>query len=236
MVITLAFCMGQDMAGILGSSIGQPLATIFFNSFGQKGTLGLWSLFVVAQWAMGSCAVLSTSRQTFAFARDGAMPFSGILYRMNKHTGTPVNTVWFCVGAAALLGLLAFAGVAAIGAVFYVSVIGIYTAYGIPIAVRVAFNDREFIPGPFSLGVFSLPIRIVAVLFIAFMNVVFLFPASPGPEPTNMNYAIVVLGGVAAGCLAWYWWPKHGAVHWFEGPKRTIEDQVQDVKAESEIS
>jgi len=33
---------------------------------------------------------LVSSRQTFAFARDGALPFSSILYRMNKTTGTPL--------------------------------------------------------------------------------------------------------------------------------------------------
>ena len=37
--------------------------------------------------------VLAASRQTFAFSRDGALPFSGWLYRMNSYTGTPVNTV-----------------------------------------------------------------------------------------------------------------------------------------------
>lgn len=42
---------------------------------------------------MGSSMVLAASRQTFAFSRDGALPFSSILYRINKTTKTPVNTV-----------------------------------------------------------------------------------------------------------------------------------------------
>lgn len=88
---------------------------------------------------MGSSIVLSTSRQVFAFSRDGALPFSSVLYRMNDYTKTPVNSelyascdaeevpissstaVWFSVFIAALLGLLCFAGEAAIGAVFSVS-------------------------------------------------------------------------------------------------------------------
>ncbi len=37
--------------------------------------------------------VLAASRQTFAFSRDGALPLSGWLYRMNGYTKTPVNTV-----------------------------------------------------------------------------------------------------------------------------------------------
>jgi hypothetical protein len=60
--------MGTDVASIMAGPIGQPLATvigfcylncgidaqyccvqIFFNSFGQKGTLALWSFIVIAQ-------------------------------------------------------------------------------------------------------------------------------------------------------------------------------------------
>ncbi|KAG8762841.1 GABA-specific high-affinity permease, partial [Ceratobasidium sp. 423] len=118
MNIAIAFCMGTDLQAIMDSDIGQPLAAIFFNSFGQEATLGIWSIVVLTQWGMGSSIVLATSRQVFAFSRDGAMPFSGVLYRMNSYTKTPVNTVWFSVFISALLGLLAFAGDAAIAAVF----------------------------------------------------------------------------------------------------------------------
>lgn len=48
---------------------------------------------------MGSSMVLAASRQTFAFSRDGALPFSGLLYRINKRTKTPVNTVRYLYSA-----------------------------------------------------------------------------------------------------------------------------------------
>lgn len=75
---------------------------------------------------MGSSMVLAASRQTFAFSRDGALPFSGWLYRMNGFTKTPVNTVWFVCAGAMVLGLLAFAGTQAINAVFALSVVALY--------------------------------------------------------------------------------------------------------------
>ena len=56
-----------------------------------------------------SFKVLAASRQSFAFARDGALPFSSILYRMNGYTGTPVNTAWFVAAISTLLGLLSLA-------------------------------------------------------------------------------------------------------------------------------
>lgn len=102
---------------------------------------------------MGSSMMLAASRQNFAFSRDGALPFSRYLYRMNSYTKTPVNTVWFCAFFSMLLGLLAFAGAQAINAVFSISVIALYVAYSIPIVARFVFNN-DFKPGPFNLGRF----------------------------------------------------------------------------------
>ncbi|KAJ1307290.1 hypothetical protein OPQ81_001400 [Rhizoctonia solani] len=223
MNIAIAFCMGTDMESILNSDIGQPLAAIFFNSFGEKATLGIWSVVVITQWGMGSSIVLSTSRQVFAFSRDGAMPFSDILYRMNDYTGTPVNTVWFSVFIAALLGLLAFAGDVAIMAVFSISVIGLYIAYTIPIGARFFFNEGNFKPGPFTLGSFGFPIAIIAITFMSFITVVLLFPSRPAPGVSDMNYAIVVMGAFMIGSVVWYYFPMYGGVHWFEGPISTVD-------------
>jgi hypothetical protein len=46
--ISLAFCMGGDLASLVESD--QPMAQIFFQSFGQKPTLAIWSVVVVVQY------------------------------------------------------------------------------------------------------------------------------------------------------------------------------------------
>lgn len=229
--IALAFCMGNDLENLLNSPIGQPMAQIFFNSFGQNGTLVVWAFVVIAQHMMGSSMVLAASRQSFAFSRDGALPLSRILYRMNSITGTPVNTVWFVIVASALLGLLSFAGTQAINAVFAVSVTGLYVAYSIPIAARFMF-DNNFKPGPFHLGIFSLPVAVIAVTFMAVMSIVFFFPATPTTDTPNMNYTVVLLIGVLVLSLMWYYFPVYGGVHWFTGPVRNIgtdDERAEDV-------
>ena len=99
--------------------------------------------------------MLAASRQSFAFSRDGALPFSSVLYRMNSYTGTPVNTVFFTAIFSLLLGLLVFAGEQAINAVFAISVTGLYIAYAIPIAARwIWYKSNGWKDGPFSLGWF----------------------------------------------------------------------------------
>ena len=70
---------------------------------------------------------------------------------MNSYTKTPVNTVWFCCTISILLGLLAFAGQQAIGAIFTLSISSLYIAYIIPIATRFVFKN-DYKPGSFDLG------------------------------------------------------------------------------------
>lgn len=67
--IALAFCMGTDLQGLYDSD--QPMADIFVQSFGRNATLGIWAIVVIVQYMMGSSMLLSASRQTFAFSRDG---------------------------------------------------------------------------------------------------------------------------------------------------------------------
>ncbi|KAJ7145839.1 APC amino acid permease [Mycena epipterygia] len=217
--VSLAFCMGTDLESLYASA--QPMAAIFLNSFGKRPTLALWAIVVIVQYMMGSSMLLAASRQTYAFSRDGALPFSNWLYRMSKFTGTPVNTVVFVALNALLVGLLVFAGPQAINAVFAISVTALYIAYAIPIVARFT-GDNEFKPGPFTLGVFGLPVALVSVLFMLFLGIAFLFPTTPNADVKNMNYTIVVLGGVLLLSLVWYYLPVVGGVHWFKGPVANI--------------
>jgi hypothetical protein len=49
--------MGHDLDGLMSSSLGQPMAQIFLNSFGQNGTLIMWSFIILTQYMMGSSMV-----------------------------------------------------------------------------------------------------------------------------------------------------------------------------------
>ena len=95
--------------------------------------------------------LLASSRQTFAFSRDGALPFSRFIRQINPHTKTPIYGVWMGAAAALALGLLGFAGSDAITAVFALGVAGQNVAYCIPIVARI-LSGKRFVHGPFYLG------------------------------------------------------------------------------------
>jgi amino acid transporter len=89
----------------------------------------------------------------FAFSRDGGLPLSRWLYHLSPKSRVPVHCVWASAFASLLLGLLAFAGPVAIGAMFSLVVVGQYVAYSIPICARF-LGKQDFKPGAFTLGKF----------------------------------------------------------------------------------
>jgi len=48
--MSLAFCMGTDLEALNASP--QPMAQIFLQGFGQKGTLAVWSFVVIVQYVV----------------------------------------------------------------------------------------------------------------------------------------------------------------------------------------
>lgn len=66
-----------------------------------------------------------------------------------------------------------------------------------------------------------------------FLGTVFLFPTSPTTTVEDMNYTVVVLGGVMILSLAWYYFPKYGGVHWFTGPVSNLASTSDDTPVRS---
>jgi len=231
--LALAFSMGTDLEALANSS--QPLAMIFLNSFGTKPTLAVWSIIIVVQYMIGSSLLLAGSRQIFAFSRDGALPLSGWLYRINRYTQTPVNSVWFDAFFALLLGCLIFAGSQAIDAVFALSITALYVAYSIPISARIV-SKTKFKPGPFSLGIWGVPVAVMAVLFMILMVIVFLFPLTPQTSVHQMNYTVAVLGGVMLLSVIWFYLPIYGGAHWFKGPVTNITIRPSSVDGSQSLA
>ncbi|KAK0228875.1 APC amino acid permease [Armillaria fumosa] len=232
MNISLVFCMGRDYQSIIDSPIGQPMAAILFNSFGKSGALVVWSFVILTQYVnISTPRMLTASRQIFALSRDGGLPLSRWIYHVDSQTQIPTHAVWFGTCWALLLGCLAFAGENAIGAVFSLGVTGQYVSFCIPMSARF-LGGKTIRPGPFRLGRLSLPITVIAVTWMTFMTVVFMFPLTPSPGVDNMNYTAVTdfAGGVLILAIVYFYFPKYGGINWFTGPVTTVEIPGVQVK------
>jgi amino acid transporter len=65
-------------------------------------------MYFSSQFVTGAAQGVDASRVVFAFARDNALPGSRWWKRINHHTQTPVNAVWFVMVASGIIGVLGF--------------------------------------------------------------------------------------------------------------------------------
>lgn len=79
-------------------------------------------------------------------------------------------------------------------AVHRASVIGLYTSYVVPIFLRITSGRNKLVPGPFSLGKWSMPIGAVAFAWVTFIVVLLLFPAGESVSGADMS-TLTHIGG-----------------------------------------
>ena len=144
------------------------------------------SLLFIVQFLMGLSILVAASRQSWAFSRDGALPFSKFFRPISQRFGyIPLRTIWGCVGLAAVMGLLSLIAPAAAQALFSLAVAGNNLAWGTPILARLIWGQKKFKPGPFYTGDrLSVPIAWTAIIFLVFGIFLSMFPVG-GPNPTR---------------------------------------------------
>jgi amino acid transporter len=177
----------------------------------------------VAMWLCGCSSITSMARMWYAFARDDGMPGARWLKRVSARRRTPV---WAIVITSALaVGICLYA--AAYFVVTSISTITLYLAYIIPVYLnwRNRRRDRgEFTTratAPWSLGRWSAPLNVVAMVWTAFIAVVFCLPP---------NELVLWTMALLAGLLAVYW-KVHAARH-FHGPTRADERALERLQGE----
>ncbi len=207
--------------GFVGVLLQGALSGFFLKAVIIVSTIG--------QFFCGMSCVTSMSRMTYAFSRDGAVPGWRIWTRLDRN-GTPVYAVIVGCVAGLILTLPALytknGSPLAFYAVVSVAVIGLYLAFLIPIALRLAKGDA-FMPGPWTLGRRYKWMCWVAIIEIAVISVYFVLPLVPQGIPwhsdftwTAVNYAPIAVGVMVLGVALWW---QLSAKKWFTGPRRTVD-------------
>jgi amino acid transporter len=194
---------------------------------------------VVAQTFCTIASVTSASRMMFAFSRDRAVPGHRLWRQVSKRDRVPVYTVWaICVLAFLLMVPTlsnAFVGYA-VGT--SIAVIGLYIAFAIPIYLRVRAGEK-FERGAWHLGRHYRWIDWIAVVWIAFISIVFLLPFAsvgiPGNEGFTWDFVNYTPLTVGAAFLLFGGWYVLSARKWFKGPIRQgTEEELEAIERQYE--
>lgn len=159
-------------------------------------------------------------------ARDGILPFSKYLRWIFEPTKVPLTNIFFVFFINVLLLLLQLASTTAFTAIIAIATLGYQISYLMPIMFRFTTARHTFRSGEFSLGLFGVPIAVTSCVWLFITSVLMFFPTQYPVTKENMNYTIVIIGGITI--IALIFWIV-SARHWFVGPKRADIDPLPSV-------
>ncbi|KIW01233.1 uncharacterized protein PV09_07276 [Verruconis gallopava] len=170
----------------------------------------------------------STSRQTFAFARDGGLPFGKWLSKVSKgHNSTvPRNAVIFSCLCTCLLSLINIGSTVAFNAIISLQLMALMATYSISIGCVLwarTFGEKRLPPAQWSLGRWGAPINAIGFLYSLFCLFWTPWPTVKDPNATNFNWAIVMMGGIVVLSTVWYF---VGGRKKYQGPVALVRDIV----------
>ncbi|KAK7991809.1 amino acid permease [Apiospora saccharicola] len=212
-MVPLVFVL-PDIKQLLALKSGQPVPAIIKSAVGSAGgAFGLLIPLLVLALICGIGCTTAASRATWAFARDGAIPGSGLWKKISPKLDVPLNAMMLSMSIQIILGLLYFGSTAAFNAFSGVGVIALTTAYAVPIVVSLLEGRKSVRTGSFYLGSFGLFANIVSLGWSLLAIPLFCMPSSIPVDPATMNYASVVFVAFTIISAVWYvaWGHKHYA-------------------------
>ncbi|OAA64324.1 amino acid permease family protein [Niveomyces insectorum RCEF 264] len=193
MVVCL-FCI-QSVDGVMNGPTGLPFMDLLTSTIGLQGSAVLLALFIFNGLGQGVSILTTGSRMTWGFARDGGLPWSNTFAAVNPTWKVPANALLLQGGLVGLVGVLYTFADTVLEAILSVSTIALTISYAMPIIALMVAGRDKLPPGPFTLGPRLGPVcNGVSVVYCAITTVFFLFPGSPNPGASDMNYAIAVFG------------------------------------------
>ncbi|KAI9774493.1 MAG: hypothetical protein M1835_006012 [Candelina submexicana] len=226
-LIALLFSVG-DYKEALDSPTGYPIIEVFHSATKSRaGATAMMSAILVVTFATDFAILASTSRLTWAFARDNGLPFSKFFAHINPTFKIPIRAICLVTIVTILLSLINIASTTAFNAVLSLATLALNISYLIPVILFFLKRVRnEPIPfGPFTLGRWGFYINLFAIVYTVFICIFLPFPPDQPVTKVNMNYASPVFGAVLLFALG-DWFVRGKRL--FVGPLREVaEDDIR---------
>ncbi|GAA5854683.1 hypothetical protein JCM8547_004938 [Rhodosporidiobolus lusitaniae] len=207
LLILFLFC-SPSLDTIFGIYTPQPFVTIYALALGKGGQIVMTLVAMAGLLINTSLAVTAASRLIFAIARDGILPGSSWIGKVDKN-GQPKNAIIFIGIIAAILlcsilpSSVAFTSLVSCGGVPTIA------AYALIPTLRLIFTRGEFKHAKWSCGRWSTIFCIIAAIWNTFLLCVLFSPLEFPVTAQNFNFACVIFGFVTiAGAVSWWLVPE----------------------------
>jgi amino acid transporter len=134
------------------------------------------------------------------------VPCSAWVGRIQPNWNIPLNAVLISLSVTTLLSLINIGSTAALNAILALTSVSLLTSYIIVIGVVLLKRLRhEPLPhARWSLGKYGGVVNVLALCYLFAIYVFAFFPAVVSPSPVEMNYAIVIFGGIILFAVVYY--------------------------------
>ncbi|RMZ42214.1 amino acid transporter [Aspergillus flavus] len=210
MVICLvsAFCINDIEAAAADErhvfeDSGYPLMNLIYEHWGHAPTSAYFLFITPVGFIGGSGTLLTYASQIAAFARDGGFPWHERVAYVHPRLNLPIYSLAI-LGIGTFLVLIIALSPAASSIIYSLSVVTGLITFIVPIFFRIFAGDR-WVPGPWNLGRWSIPIHIAAVVTQMYLIIMECFPTARAwtVETFNYNFALTV-GAMLISC-GLYW-------------------------------
>ncbi|KAK9246128.1 Hnm1p [Lipomyces tetrasporus] len=204
-IIALLFCL-VDLDAVESTATGVPLLEIFYDAtHSRAGASCLLVITLVCSFNAANALLTEGSRSVYAFARDGAMPFSGWLCKVDGRLNVPVNALVVSAVFQCAFIAIYFGSEVAFLTVLSIATVGLYVSYLLPIVALMIHGRDNFTPGYYSLGRrWGWLSNVLGSVYLVFTTVFFFFPTALPVTGGNFNYCIAAFGITALfGIVSW---------------------------------
>jgi choline transport protein len=209
MLLTMCFCLG-DLNQVLQApvaAIGVPFIQVFANGVqSNAGATVMTTILIILSTFCCITNIAAASRQLFAFARDKGVPFGSVLSAVPMGWEIPLNAIILTLMFSTLLSLIVIGSTTAYNNITSLGLAALLCSYMICIGSVVLRRVRRqpLLPRRVSLGAAGLSINLFSLAFLAMLFIFIFFPAEPKPTVQEMNWAVLIFGGVMIFSLVYF--------------------------------
>lgn len=191
----------------LDDATGFPFIYVFKNATSTAGVNGLTAIILLPVIFSNILFNASTSRQTFAFARDNGLPFAAWIAKVEPKRKIPLNAIALSCLISCLLSLINIGSSTAFNAIISLNVAALMYTYIISISCLIYRKIRHpetLPPCRWNLGRWGLAVNIIGLLYCCFALFWSLWPPATEVSLENFNWSVVIFGAVFIISLVMY--------------------------------
>lgn len=206
LIITFLFAM-PSVEDSLKDPTDFPFLYVFKQATSTAGVNGLTAIILLPVMFSNILFNASTSRQTFAFARDRGLPFANWIGKVDQKRQIPVNAIALSCAISCALALINIGSETAFNAIISLNVAALMYTYIISISCviyRKIWHPTTLPPRRWDMGQWGLAINIIALFYSCFALFWALWPGDAVVTLDNFNWSVVIFAGVFIISLGMY--------------------------------